>query len=105
MDYFRGKFYQIFTKSQNIRQEMGLEDQAVRKEIDPQPINLPIDQIKIFEVKGHEIPVTALKAGAKHSEWTTVVEEIRPQDLEKHISRNKHKILAVMHPKDLPLLK
>jgi len=39
---------------------------------------LPADKIKIFEVKGHEIPLSALKAGSTETEWSTLVEEIRP---------------------------
>jgi hypothetical protein len=37
------------------RERLGLEELAVRNELDPQPINLPIDRIKIFEVIGHNI--------------------------------------------------
>ena len=80
-------------------------EQAVRNELDPHPINLPVDKIKIFEVKGHEIPLSALPAGSTHSEWTTWVELIQPQDLERGIVDYKHRILGVIVPKEMPVLK
>ena len=49
-DYFRGKHYEVFSKNEQKREELGLIEQAVRNELDPQPINLPVDKIKIFEV-------------------------------------------------------
>lgn len=69
-------------------------DDFLRNELDPLPMPLPADKIKIFEVKGHEIPLSALKAGSTETEWSTLVEEIRPQEFEKH----KHKIVAVVAP-------
>ena len=54
-DYFRGKHYQAFSKNKQERARLGLEEMAVRNELDPQPINLPVDRIKIFEVIGHNI--------------------------------------------------
>ena len=57
---------------------MGLEELSVRNELDPQPINLPVDRIKIFEVIGHNIELSALPTGSKVPEETTSPEEIRP---------------------------
>lgn len=57
---------------------MGLDEMAERKELDPQPINLPIDKIKIFEVIGHSISLSALPAGSTAPEETTYPEEVRP---------------------------
>jgi len=51
---------------------------AVRNELDPQRVQLPIDQIKVFRVTGSEIPLSALPAGSTQPEWTTIVEEIKP---------------------------
>ena len=77
----------------------------MRNELDPQRLLLPVDKIKIFEVKGHEIPLSALPAGSTHSEWTTWVEMVQPQDLERGIADYKHKILGVKVPKEIPALK
>ena len=43
----------------------------MRNELDPQPINLPIDKIKIFEIKGHIVPLAALPTGTLAPEETT----------------------------------
>lgn len=72
-----------------------------RNEFDPQDIKIPIDDYKIFEIKGHEIPLSALPAGTTSSRWTTLVEEVRPQD----IPNLKHKVLGVMVPPDVQKLK
>ena len=77
----------------------------MRNELDPQPINLPVDKIKIFEVKGHEIPLSLLPAGSKHPEWITLVEMIQPQDLEKGMADYKHRILSVVVPKEIAVMK
>lgn len=52
---------------------MGLQEG-----IDPQRIPLPLDKIKIFEVIGHDIQLSALPAGSTQPEETTFLEEIRP---------------------------
>lgn len=52
---------------------MNLDERGIGFELDPHPINLLVDSIKIFEVIGHEIPLAQLPAGAKHTEWSTVV--------------------------------
>lgn len=70
-DYFRGMHYQAFSKDEDIRERLGLEELAVRNELDPQPINLPVDRIKIFEVKGHTIDLSALPTGSQAPEETT----------------------------------
>ena len=100
-DYFRGKHYQVFSKNEKKREELGLVEQAVRNELDPQRLNIPIDKIKIFEVKGYEIPLSALPAGSTHPEWSTWVDLVTPQDLEKGIADYKHKILGVKLPRDI----
>jgi len=66
---------------------------------------LPLDRIKIFEIIGHNIQLSALPAGSTQPEETTFPEEIRPQDLEKHIQKYKHKILAAVAPRDIAQLK
>jgi hypothetical protein len=86
-----------------VRAELELEAMAVRNELDPQPVQLPIDQIKVFRVIGSEIPLSALPAGSTQPEWTTIVEEIKPSDLEKPVYKNKG--LACLAPRDLALLK
>ena len=40
IDYFRGRHYQVFARNAHKRPDLGLEE---LKELDPQPINLPID--------------------------------------------------------------
>lgn len=104
-DYFRGKHYQAFSKDEDIRERLGLDEHAVRNELDPQPINLPIDRIKIFEVKGHTIDLSALPTGTKAPEETTYTQEIRPQEIESHFKDFKHKILAAVSPKEVAKLK
>ena len=64
-----------------------------------------MDRIKIFEVNGHTIDRSALPASSLAPEETTFPEEIRPQDLEKQISKYKHKILAAVIPRDVQMLK
>ena len=64
-DYFWGKHYQAFAKNEHERTKLGLEEMAVRNGLDPQPINLPVDRIKIFEVIGHNIDMHALPTGAE----------------------------------------
>ena len=91
----------MFSKNEKKREELGLVEQAVRNELDPQRLNIPIDKIKIFEVKGYEIPLSALPAGSTHPEWSTWVDLVTPQDLEKGIADYKHKILGVKLPRDI----
>ena len=81
-DYFRGKHYQAFSKDEDVMERLGLSEHAVRNELDPQPINLPVDKIKIFEVKGHTIDLSALPTGTLAPEETTYLQEIRPQAIE-----------------------
>ena len=50
----------------------------MRNELDPQPINLPVDKIKIFEVKGSEIPLSLLPAHCTEPEKITLVDPILP---------------------------
>jgi hypothetical protein len=102
-DYFRGRHYQVFQKNEHVRKVLELDELAVRNELDPQPVNLPIDRIKVFQVIGSEIPISALPAGSTQSEWTTIVEEIKPSDLEKPTYRNR--ALACISPRELPLIK
>lgn len=64
---------QAFANSQQERAQMGLQEG-----IDPQRIPLPLDKIKIFEVIGHDIQLSALPAGSTQPEETTFLEEIRP---------------------------
>lgn len=104
-DYFRGKHYEVFSKNQQNREELGLVEQAVRNELDPQPINLPVDKIKIFEVKGSEIPLSLLPAHCTEPEKITLVEPILPQDLEKGMADYKHRILSVLVPKEIAVMK
>lgn len=52
---------------------------------------------------GSEIPLSALPAGSTQPEWTTIVEEIKPSELDKPIFKNKG--LACLAPRDLQLLK
>jgi hypothetical protein len=49
-----------------------------RNEFDPQYTKIPISDYKIFEIKGHEIPLSALPAGTLYPRWTTLMEELRP---------------------------
>jgi len=102
-DYFRGKHYATFQKNEHVREELELESLAVRNELDPQPVNLPIDLIRVFKVHGSEIPLSALPAGSTQPEWTTIVEEIKPADLEKPLYKNRG--LACLAPRDLALMK
>lgn len=80
-----------------------MEPLAVRNELDPQPVNLPIELIRVFKVLGSEIPLSALPAGSTQPEWTTIVEEIKPSELEKPLFKNRS--LACLAPRDLALLK
>jgi hypothetical protein len=74
----------------------------IRKELDPQPQNIELEKIRIFEVKGHEIPLSALPAGSTQSEWTTLLEEVRPIDFEKNFqSMYRNRVLANLLPSDL----
>jgi hypothetical protein len=52
-------------------------------------------------VLGSKIPLSALPAGSTHPEWTTIVEEIKPSELEKF----RYRGLACLAPRDLPLMK
>jgi hypothetical protein len=42
---------------------------------------IPIDEYKIYNVKGLYIPPSSLEAGSTYGKWNTKVEEVRPQDL------------------------
>ena len=84
---------------------MGLEEQAVRNDLETYPINLDVEKIKIFEVKGREIPISALPDGSLHSKWSTWVDKIEPHDLERGIADYRHKILGVIAPKDIQVMK
>jgi hypothetical protein len=48
IDYFRGKHHATFSKNEHVRHLLELDSVAVRNELDPQPVNLPIDQIRVF---------------------------------------------------------
>lgn len=48
VDYFRGKHHATFSKNEPVRHLLELDSVAVRNELDPQPVNLPIDQIRVF---------------------------------------------------------
>jgi hypothetical protein len=48
VDYFRGKHHATFSKNEQVRHLLELDSVAVRNELDPQPVNLPIDQIRVF---------------------------------------------------------
>ena len=54
----------------------------LRSDLEPQPFPIQIEKMRIFEVKGCEVPLTALPAGSLHPEWTTILDYIRPQDFE-----------------------
>lgn len=60
MDYFRGKHHEVFSKNEHIRNELELDAVAVRNELDPQPVKLPIDQIRVFRVTGAELSLAIL---------------------------------------------
>ena len=58
--------------------------------------------MRIFEVKGHEIPLSALPTGSTQTEWTTLLKEIRPADFEKSFNDlYRFKVLANLLPSDL----
>ena len=63
-----------------------------------------MEKMRVFEVKGHEIPLDQLPSGHTQSEWTTMLEEIRPQELEKNFQIYKHKLLANLIPRDIEAL-
>ena len=100
-DYFRGKHYQAFARNENERAQLGLEGLAVRNELDPQPIYLPIEKIKIFEVIGHNIHRQALPRSATAPEEVTSAEEIEPKVLQRDFNNYKHRILAAVQPKEI----
>jgi len=77
----------------------------LRRELDPQPQSIVLEKIRLFEVKGHEIPLSALPAGSLQSEWTTILEEIRSADFEKNFSSYRYRVLANLIPRDLGLLR
>ena len=104
-DYFRGRHFQVIENNQQKKVEIGLEEMAIRKELDPQLINLPLDKIRIYEVIGSMIDTSALPASSTAPEETTFTDEIRPNDLEKNISKYKHKILAAVLPRDVQMFK
>jgi len=66
---------------------------------------LPIDRIKIFEVIGHNIQISALPTGSKQAEETTSPEEIRPNELERQFQKYNRRILAAVAPKEIAQLK
>ena len=61
--------------------------------------------MRIFEVKGHEVPLSQLPAGAKQTEWTTLLDEIKPSDFIKNFHNYKFRILANLVPRDLTHLR
>lgn len=63
-----------------------------------------LDKIRIFEVKGLEIDLSALPAGSTQTEWTTVIDYIRPADFESNFAKHSGKILANLKPRDGKLL-
>lgn len=73
----------------------------LRRELDPQPQSIILDSIRVFEVKGHEVPLSQLPTGAKQSEWTTLLDEIKPQDFVKNFQNYRFKVLANIVPRDL----
>ena len=91
----------IFSKNDHIRTELELDAVAVRNELDSQPVNLPIDQIKVFNVESLEIPLSALPAGSTESEWKTIITEITDFDKKDYKNRG----LACLAPRDLTYLK
>jgi len=77
----------------------------LRRDLEPQPFQVPIDKMRIFEVKGCEIPLSALPSGRTQSEWTTIVEYLRPADFESNFtSKYAGKVLANLKPRDSQLL-
>ena len=76
-----------------------MEALMCRNEFDPQDIKLDVEGFKIFEITGHEIPMSSLPIGATGPKWTTNVEELHDMGL------LKHKVLAVLMPGDLQKLK
>ena len=103
LDYFKGRFSEIFSKSANWREIIQMPN-YLRRELDPQPVSIVLEKIRIFEVKGLEIDLSALPAGSTQTEWTTVIDYIRPADFESNFSKHSGKILANLKPRDGKLL-
>jgi len=99
-DYFRGKYHDLYLKTATWREEIQMPA-FLRKELDPQPQSIVLEKVRIFMVKGHEVPLTQLPAGHTESLWTTLLEEIRPQDFEKNFHLYKYRVLANLVPRDL----
>jgi len=83
IEYFKGKYHDLFLKSSSWRETLQMPN-SLRQELEPYNAMVPLNQIRVFEIKAHEIPLSALPAGSTSSEWTTVLEEVR--DLEKNIN-------------------
>lgn len=103
-DYFRGKYHDLYLKTTAWREELQMPA-FLRRELDPQPQSLILEKVRIFEVKGHEVPLSALPAGSLQSEWTTIMEEIRPSDFEKNFATYRYKVMANLVPRDLDHLR
>jgi len=96
-EYFRGRHYQAFSRGgQEEEGQFGLEIQYTRTEFDPYDISISVEEYKIFEIKGHEIPLSALPAGSTSPKWTTLMDEIKGSELAKL----QHKMLAIAYPQD-----
>lgn len=73
--------------------------------MEPQTFLVQIDKMRIFEVKGCEIPLSALPSGRTQSEWTTIVEYLRPADFENNFpTKYAGKLLANLKPRDVKML-
>ena len=104
MDYFRGKYSDLFSRSLAWRERIQMPV-YLRRDLEPQPFQVPIDKMRIFEVKGCEIPLSALPSGRTQSEWTTIVEYLRPADFENNfLTKYAGKVLANLKPRDSKLL-
>jgi hypothetical protein len=104
LDYFRGKYSDLFSRSLAWRERIQMPA-YLRRDLEPQPFQVPIDKMRIFEVKGCEIPLSALPSGRTQSEWTTIVEYLRPADFENNfLTKYVGKVLANLKPRDSKLL-
>ncbi len=96
-DFFRGEAHASFSVQDRAWEEtFGPELAFSRVEYDPYDLKIQVDEIRIFEVKGHEIPLSALPAGSTSPKQTTLIEEIRHNDL----PLLSQKILANVVPPD-----
>ena len=72
-------------------------------ELQLQDIRIPIEDLKLFEIKCTKIPISALPAGARSPRLLTDFERIspHPSNLSLMLSTYKHRIAGVMLPRDI----